>query len=113
MDKAAFTEADAVKEVAAGACGSMPLGTGLVGGRGWLHQPIPGPVVVWTEKGGWITLHGFPAAQTATIDMLAGKPYFVEVRYVGPNDRLMWKVPGFAAGPVPLGFELPPTTARL
>ena len=114
MDKTAFSEADAVAAVKGGYCGFMPLGTGLVGGRGWLHQPIPGHVTVTTTSatGTIQTIEmrnlGIEPQHSVTLDMYAGKPYYVSVNWAMSNDRLIWKVPGYAWGPVPVGFQLPP-----
>ena len=114
MDKAAFSEAYAVAAVHGGYCGFMPLGTGLVNGKGWLHQPIPGKVEVHTESdGGTIqTIEmknlGIPPQHSVTIDMDAGRPYYVIVNWAMSNDKLVWKVPGYAEGAVPLGFQLAP-----
>lgn len=111
-DKPAFTEADAFKSVAAGMCGTLPVGTGLVNGRGWLHQPIPGPVTIRIVGRGTITRNPvIPPQASITFDMDAGRPYYVIVD-APAGSYLEWKVPGHAWGPVPVGFQLPPTTAR-
>lgn len=108
MDKTAMTEADAMRAVGVGACGSLPLGTGLVHGRGWLHQPIPGPVAVRLTGAGTLASTGQPAAPTITLDMYAGRQSYIEVN-AAPGSALEWKVPGHVWGAVPLGFQLPPT----
>lgn len=107
MDKTAFTEADALKAVASGMCGSLPVGTGLVKGKGWLHQPIPGPVVVRLSGGGTVASIGQPAAASITLDMYAGRQTYVVVN-APVGSKLEWKVPGFMWGEVPVGFQLPP-----
>ncbi|HWH83251.1 MAG TPA: hypothetical protein VNU71_13555 [Burkholderiaceae bacterium] len=107
MDKPAFTEVDAMRAVAGGACRTLGLGTGFVNGRGWLHQPIPGPVLLRLSGSGTIAQIGRPAQATLTLDMRAGKPYYVIVD-APPSSRLEWKVPGYDWGPVPIGFQLPP-----
>ena len=107
MDKAAFTEGDAMKAVAAGMCGSLPVGTGLVRGRGWLHQPIPGNVVIRLTGPGTIAAIGQPHAATITLDMYAGRQSYIEVN-APPGSKLEWKVPGHVWGLVPVGFQLPP-----
>lgn len=114
MDKPAFTEADAVRAVDAGACGPLGLGTGLVDGKGWLHQPIPGKVLIRTVSAAG-TLQtiamknsGVAPQHQIELDMYAGKPHYITVQWAMSNDRLEWKVPGHAWGPVPIGFQLPP-----
>lgn len=109
MDRAALTEVDAFQSVTKGMCGTLGLGTGLVNGRGWVHQPIPGNVLLKLSGGGTITRHStMPAVPELTLDMYAGKPYYIEVN-APAGSRLMWKVPGYAWGPVPIGFQLPPS----
>lgn len=108
MDKTAFTEADALKVIAGGMCGSLPVGTGLINGRGWLHQPIPGPVVVRLSGGGTVATIGQPAAASITLDMYAGRQSYIMVNAPAAS-LLEWKVPGYAWGRVPVGFQLPPT----
>ena len=112
MDKVAFTEVDAVKAVASGMCGSLPVGTGLVRGKGWLHQPIPGPVIVRLSGGGTVASIGQPAAASITLDMYAGRQSYIMVD-APAGSRLEWKVPGFMWGEVPVGFQLPPTGSAL
>ena len=108
MDKAAFTEADAFKAVSSGMCGSQSIGTGLVRGKGWVHQPIPGPVVMRLSGGGTVKTIGQAAAPSITLDMYAGRVSYIEVD--APRGSVLeWKVPGFAWGAVPVGFQLPPT----
>ena len=107
MDKTAFSEADAIKAVAGGMCGSLPVGTGLVRGRGWLHQPIPGPVAVRLSGSGTVSAIGQPAAASITLDMYAGRQSYIAVD-APAGSRLEWKVPGFMWGAVPVGFQLPP-----
>ena len=108
MDRTAFTEADAFKFVAAGMCGSLPVGTGLVGGKGWLHQPTQGSVDVRLSGAGLIKRIGYPASPAVTLQMVPGLMDYIEV--IAPSgSRLEWKVPGHVWGPVPTGFQLPPT----
>ena len=108
MDKPAFTEADAFQSVAAGMCGTLGLGTGLVAGRGWLHQPIPGPVELRLIGSGTITRNPIiPPEKSVVIDMEAGRPYMVIIN-APASSRLIWKVPGHEWGLVPVGFQLPP-----
>lgn len=112
MDKVAFTEVDAIKAVASGVCGSLPVGTGLVRGKGWLHQPIPGPVVVRLSGGGTVATIGQPAAASITLDMYAGRQSYIVVD--APRSSVLeWKVPGFAWGAVPVGFQLAPVESKM
>ena len=95
-------------------CGTLDLGTGLVGGIGWLHQPIPGPVTLRTvSAAGTIQTidmrsRGIAPQHSITLDMYAGRPHYVMVQYAMSKDALEWKVPGYTWGPVPLGFQLSP-----
>ena len=107
IDKPAFSEVDAVRAVAGGMCGTLGLGTGFVNGRGWLHQPIPGPVQFRLSGAGTMGTVGLRNQKTLTLDMNAGKPYFVIVD-APAGSRLEWKVPGYLWGAVPVGFQLPP-----
>lgn len=112
IDKPAFTEADAVGSVAAGMCGSLPVGTGLVKGRGWVHQPIPGPVQLRMTGAGKVSTIGQKPQRTITLDMYAGRLSYVETQDTAPGSRLEWKVPGHAWGAVPVGFQLPPSDTK-
>ena len=111
-DKPAFTERDAVGAVAAGMCGSLPVGTGLVGGRGWIHQPIPGPVLLRMSGGGTLSTIGQPTKRSITLDMYAGRLSYIQTQDTPPGSRLEWKVPGHAWGAVPVGFQLPPSNPK-
>lgn len=112
IDKPAFTEADAVGSVAAGMCGSLPVGTGLVKGRGWVHQPIPGPVQLRLTGAGKVSTIGQKPQRTITLDMYAGRLSYIETQDTTPGSRLEWKVPGHAWGAVPVGFQLPPSDTK-
>lgn len=107
MDKMSFTEADALKAVSSGMCGSLPVGTGLVRGKGWIHQPIPGPVTVRLTGGGTVAAINQPAASSIVIDMYAGRQSYIMVD-APEGSVLEWKVPGYIWGKVPIGFQLPP-----
>lgn len=112
IDKPAFTEADAVSSVAAGMCGSLPVGTGLVKGRGWVHQPIPGAVQLRLTGAGTISTIGQKPQRTIALDMYAGRLSYIETQDTAPGSRLEWKVPGHAWGAVPVGFQLPPSDTK-
>jgi hypothetical protein len=112
IDKPAFTEADAVRSVSAGMCGSLPVGTGLVKGRGWVHQPIPGPVQLRLSKAGTVSTIGQKPQRTITLDMYAGRLSYIETQDTVPGSRLEWKVPGYEWGAVPVGFQLPPSDGK-
>lgn len=112
IDKAAFTEADAKGAVAAGMCGSLPLGTGLVNGVGWVHQPIPGLVQLRLSGGGTISTIGQKPQRSITLDMYAGRMSYIRTHDAPPGSRLEWKVPGYVWGAVPVGFQLPPSVPR-
>lgn len=112
IDKPAFTERDAVGAVAAGMCGSLPVGTGLVKGRGWIHQPIPGPVQLRMSGAGMVSTIGQPPKRSIMVDMYAGRLSYIETRDTAPGSRLEWRVPGHAWGAVPVGFQLPPSEAK-
>ncbi len=113
MEKMPFTEGDAVREISSGHCGQGVIGTGLVDGMGWLVQPIPGPVKVCMAASGTIETIAMQTQHLAvqrcvTIDMDAGRPYYVMAHSRELHEKLIWKVPGYLEGPVPLGFQLPP-----
>ena len=112
IDKPAFTEADAVSSVKAGMCGSLPVGTGLAKGRGWLHQPIPGPVQLRLSGSGTLSAIGQKPQRSITLDMYAGRLSYIETQGAVPGSRLEWKVPGYVWGTVPVGFQLPPSNAK-
>ncbi|HZT56261.1 MAG TPA: hypothetical protein VFA35_08555 [Burkholderiaceae bacterium] len=112
IDKPAFTEADAVRAVGAGMCGSLPVGTGLVNGRGWIHQPIPGPVQLRLSGAGMVSTIGQPPQRSITLDMFAGRMNYIQTHGTAPGSRLEWKVPGYVWGPVPVGFQLPPVGGK-
>ena len=112
IDKPAFTEADAFRSVAAGMCGSLPVGTGLKKGRGWVHQPIPGSVQLRLSKAGTISTIGQKPQRSITLDMYAGRLSYIETQDAAPDSRLEWKVPGHAWGVVPVGFQLPPSDGK-
>ncbi len=112
VDKPAFTETDAVGAVAAGMCGSLPVGTGLRNGRGWIHQPIPGPVQLRLSGSGTVSTIGQPPQRAITLDMYAGRLSYIETQPTSPGARLEWKVPGHAWGKVPVGFQLPPSGVK-
>ena len=107
MDKAPMTEADAFKAVASGACGSLPVGTGLVDGKGWLHQPVPGEVTVTLSGRGTVSTIGQPPATFIKLDMYGGRQSYISVN-APSTSKLLWKIPGFEWGAVPVGFQLPP-----
>ena len=112
MDKRPMTESDAFRDMMSGVCGfDRQVGTGLVDGKGWLHQPISGSVEVCTaEDGGTIQVLGTKTAtHCVLIDWLGGKPYYVVVRATEPT-QLVWKIPGFERGAVPIGFQSAPKT---
>lgn len=108
-DKPAFTEADAIGAVAAGMCGALPVGTGLVAGRGWIHQPIPGPVQLRISGAGLVSTIGQKPQRSITLDMYAGRMSYIQTQDIAAGSRLEWKVPGHAWGLVPVGFQLPPS----
>lgn len=112
IDKPAFVEADAVSSVAAGMCGSLPVGTGLVNGRGWIHQPIPGPVQLRLSGPGMISTIGQKPQRAITIDMFAGRMSYIQTHDTAAGSRLEWKVPGYVWGAVPVGFQLPPSNPK-
>lgn len=112
IDKPAFTEADAVGAVAAGMCGSLPVGTGLVNGRGWIHQPIPGPVQLRMSGAGTVSTIGQQPQRSISLDMYAGRMSYIQTHATAPGSRLEWKVPGHVWGPVPVGFQLPPSDSK-
>ena len=112
LDKPAFTEADAVGAVAAGMCGSLPVGTGLLSGRGWVHQPIPGPVQLRMSGAGTVSTIAQPPRRSITLDMYAGRLSYIQTHDTEPGSRLEWKVPGHVWGRVPVGFQLPPSGTK-
>lgn len=112
IDKPAFTEADAIGSVSAGMCGSLPVGTGLVGGRGWVHQPIPGPVQLRLSGAGLVSTIGQKPQRSITLDMYAGRMSYIQTQDAPSGSRLEWKVPGYVWGPVPVGFQLPPSNPK-
>ena len=112
IDKPAFTERDAIGAVAAGMCGSLPVGTGLVNGRGWIHQPIPGPVQLRMSGAGMVSTIGQPPQRSITLDMYAGRMSYIQTHDTQPGSRLEWKVPGHVWGAIPVGFQLPPSGSK-
>lgn len=108
----AFTEADAVREIASGACGALPLGRGWTRGEGWIHQPVPGEVSIRVVgEGGVTTSRLVPTAPEIRFDMYAGKPYYIIVKPRQAKPKLEWKIPGHEWGPIPDGFMVEPTVA--
>ena len=112
IDKPAFTERDAVGAVAAGMCGSLPVGTGLLSGRGWIHQPIPGPVQLRMSGAGKVSTIGQPPQRSIALDMYAGRMSYIQTHDTQPGSRLEWKVPGHVWGAIPVGFQLPPSGSK-
>lgn len=111
-DKPAFSEEDAIKAVASGMCGSLPVGTGLVSGKGWLHQPVPGLVTVTLSGRGTVSTIGELPSAFVKLDMYGGRLSYIVVN-APSTSKLLWKVPGFEWGAVPVGFQLPPKKGAL
>lgn len=83
---------------------NLPVGTGLVSGKGWVHSPIPGPHE-FRVRGGVV---GVTILNQSTYSLDAGRLYYMKV--TAPTDSVVeWKTPGHEWGPMPKGFQLPPT----
>ena len=75
-----------------GQCGSMGIGTGLSGNKGWIVSMLPGKHELRVRGGsGRVFL---TAAKQSILDFDAGRPYYVVVEGAGPAPVLEWKLPG-------------------
>lgn len=99
------SDQQAQKAHAAGSCGSLGPGTGLLDGKGWIVSMLPGKHEFRMRGGGHVFL---TVARMKSMDFDAGRPYYIAIEGAAPGSTLEWKIPGSDWGPVSKYFLYPP-----
>ncbi len=98
------TDAQAQQAHAKGSCGSLGPGTGLRDGKGWVVSMLPGRHAFRMHGGGTVYV---TVAKETTLDLDAGRPYYIVIEGAPAGATLEWKVPGSEWGPVSKYFLYP------
>lgn len=88
-----------------GNCGSMGVGTGLSGTKGWIVSMLPGKHEVRIRSGtGRVFL---TTAKLTSMDFDAGRPYYITMEGISISSIIEWKVPNADWSDVPKQFLYP------